>query len=109
MTGKKDELTNNKADAITSLNKVAAELDKFVLLSYAQNILIKNQASKRKVTKSSSKNSLGTNDMDPRQLFQNAPVLLKSNLSNYHKYAIVLTSSFNINTKCCDCGCHIQD
>lgn len=36
-----DALATNKADALSSLNSAATYLDKFVLLSYAQNLLIK--------------------------------------------------------------------
>ena len=106
--GKNDELTTNKADALTSLNVAATELDKFVLLSYAQNILIQKNVNQSK-SKKTSINKSNENSIDPKKLFQVNPILLRSNLSNYHKYAVVLTSNFNINATCCDCDCHIKE
>jgi len=89
----------------------ASELDKFVMLSYAQNILLKNaQAKSRKNTNADPESSENLNTSnDPKNLFQVNPILLKSNLSNHHRYAIVLTSNFNINASCCTCDCHVED
>ena len=90
------------------MNVAASELDKFILLSYAQNILIKNSSKSRKSSPNLS-NDKNNADIDSRKLFQINPILLRSNLSHHHKYAIVLTSSFNINATCCQCDCHVKE
>ncbi len=65
---KTDALVTNKADALESLNVCASELDKFVLLSYAQNILLKNSLT-HKMRKNSSLN-INESESNNKKLFQ---------------------------------------
>jgi hypothetical protein len=98
-------LDNNKANALASLMLAATQLDKFVLLSYAQSLLIKNKKkSKRRSTMFA--NSALTLDETERRLLDK-PILLRSTLSRNHSYAIVLTPNYNLNVSCCSCDCHL--
>lgn len=94
-----DQIITNKADAMASLNSATNNLDKFVLLSHAQTLLIKSS--------SKAKQSL-LEDPD-RNILRMSPILLRSNLSRSHTYAIVLTPSANLNATCCQCDCHPKE
>jgi hypothetical protein len=98
-----DALNTNKADALASLNAAASQLDKFVLLSYTQNMMMKNSTSK------SSKHLTNPVDQMDKKQFNINPILLRSTLSKNHSYAVVLTPNFNLNTTCCQCDCHPKE
>ena len=95
-----DALVSNKADAFASLNAAATYLDKFVLLSHAQNVFI-NQT----FGKSKSQTSYETD----KNLVPSCPILLRSGLSRAHTYAVVLTPNYNLNFSCCKCECHPKE
>ena len=104
-------LSDNKANALASLNAAATQLDKFVLLSYAQTLIIKNKKKNRRkstMTNSNAINQNATLEETERRLLDK-PILLRSTLSRNHSYAIVLTSNTNLNVTCCKCECHPKD
>jgi hypothetical protein len=116
----KDTLITNKADALASLNLASTQLDKFVLLSYAQTELIKRENKKnekksdkskterQKVQKQNSKSSsniVGSREEQDPLLVIN-PIIIRSHLSRTHSYAVVLTPNYNLNATCCNCDCH---
>jgi hypothetical protein len=112
-----DALLSNKADALASLNSAATQLDKFVLLSHAQNILIKNSLRSSNTNNNSNiiNNRSGgvtsasfVDDAEKRLLSVN-PILLRSNISRSYTYAIVLTPNANLNASCCNCDCHPKE
>ena len=104
-------LDNNKADALASLNAAATQLDKFVLLSYAQSLITKGKKKlKRKNTMvSSNLNPGGLTLEETERRLLDKPILLRSTLSRNHSYAIVLTPNYNLNVACCQCECHPKD
>jgi hypothetical protein len=101
-------LEDNKANALASLMLAATQLDKFVLLSYAQSLLAQKNKKKNKRRSTMFTNSGLTLDETERRLLDK-PILLRSTLSRNHSYAIVLTPNYNLNVACCECSCHPKD
>lgn len=97
-----DPLVSNKADALASLNTAATYLDKFVLLSYAQNAMIKS-------ANRGAKMSYATIEETEKRLLSMNPILLRSTLSRNHSYAVVLTPNYNLSVSCCQCECHPKE
>ncbi|CAF0834604.1 unnamed protein product [Brachionus calyciflorus] len=97
-----DAMASNKADAISSLNQAADFLDKYVVLSYAQNVLIKKSNDKNK-------NSQQMIDEVEKRIMSMSPIILRSTLSKMHSYAVVLTPNLNLTASCCECDCHIRE
>lgn len=97
-----DAMASNKADALSSLNSAAGSLDKFVVLSYAQNVLIKKSDDK-------SRSSQQIMEEMEKRLLSMSPIILRSTLSKLYSYAVVLTPNYNLSVSCCDCDCHLKD
>lgn len=101
-----DVLAGNKADALASLNAAATQLDKFVLLSYAQNYFI---GGKNKNSKSTPNMNPSSTEEAEKKLMSLSPIILRSTLSRNHSYAVVLTPNFNLSVECCNCDCHPKE
>ena len=94
-----DALLTNKADALASLSSATTQLDRFVLLSHAQSLMLKSR----------SKAKQSFIDESERSLIKMSPILLRSNLTRNYTYAIVLTQNSNLNATCCQCDCHPKE
>lgn len=93
---KKDDELTNKANLISTLSSATNQLDKFIILTHMQNMLI--MKNKPKSTDSNEKKQNVINSI--------SPMILKSNLSQNYSYVIVLTPNHNLNVTCCKCDCH---
>ncbi len=91
-------------DALASLKTAIINLDKYVLLSYTQKMLLKNKSISR--TKSKSINSQIELEESEKKLLGLNPILIKTTLSNCYSYAIILTHNSNLTVQCCECDCH---
>jgi hypothetical protein len=104
---KETTLASNKADTIASLNAATINLDKYVLLSYMQRMLMIKNEQKLKISSSGSgvhtEEFLIESGNKPMGLI---PILVRSTLSKDYSYAIVLTQNYNLHAECCDCSCH---
>jgi hypothetical protein len=109
-----DPLNHNKADAIASLQSAASFLDKYVLLSFTQNYLTKNNTNNNSVVnrfsaikKKSVQNNKVIEECERKLGFMN-PILIRSALTKAHTYAVVLTPTCNLAATCCQCECHVK-
>jgi hypothetical protein len=118
--GQADAMAHNKADALVSLNSASALLDKYVLLSFKQSVLSSKAgnnsatalAAKRKSLLPLPRNNSGvikTVEEAEKRLSFLSPILVRSSLTRFHTYVVVLTSTSNVNVSCCQCECHVKN
>jgi hypothetical protein len=100
-------LASNKADAVASLKSAAINLDKYVLLTYTEKMLIKNKPSIK--IKSKSFSSQMELEEPEKKSFGLNPILAKTTLCKNYSYAIVLTQNSNLSAECCECDCHSKE
>ncbi len=99
------KFASNKEDALASLNAAAIHLDRYVVLSYTQTMLLRNKIT----NKPKLPNNIAQLEESEKRLMTLNPILIRSTLSRYHSYAIVLTQNYNLTVACCDCECHPKE
>ena len=100
-------LATNKADTMASLKSAVINLDKYVLLTYTQKMMMKNKSAFK--IKQKSFNSQVELEETEKKLLGLNPILVKTTLSNNYSYAIVLTQNSNLTVECCECDCHYKE
>jgi hypothetical protein len=89
-----------KADALVSLKAAGVQLDKYVVLAYKEDLLL------RKLEETTGQESELSNNRKPFELNQ---IVLKSSLSKEHSYAVIVTSNSSGFVTCCQCECHPKE